>query len=92
MVTCFVLAGQIVLSLSAPLVVIEDDGTEVDSPIVETIIFPKDAGVHIVGRDHGMASFEFFEGLEKQDNPTTISPFMISYEEVTAALSDCRTD
>lgn len=90
MVTCFVLAGQIVLNLSSPFVVIDKDGTETEDAFVETIIFPKGKGVHITQTD-GLR-FEFFEGGQKQHNPTTIDPFMIPYEEVVAALSDCRTD
>lgn len=91
MVTCFVLAGQIVLSLSTPLVIIEDDGTEVDSPIEETIIFPKDAGVHIAD-DDGEVIFEFFENGQKQDSTKTLSSFLQSNKEVVAALSNCKTD
>jgi hypothetical protein len=92
MVTCFILAGQIVLSLSAPLVVIENNGTETEADMVQTIIFPKDAGVHIFDGGNDTANFEFFEGGQKQHDPTALSPFMISYDEVVAALSNCRTD
>lgn len=92
MVTCFLLAGQIVLTLSAPMVVLQEDGTRLEDPGAETIIFPKDAGVHIISGDAGSARFEFFEGGEIGRKSNTIQPFIIAYDDVIAALSNCRAE
>ena len=80
MLTCIVLAGQIVLSSSAP------DG--------EIVIFPASLGVEIDPRSFDDLSqgtrIEFFSGVQ-QEYPSIVN-MMASYEEVVAALSDCRTD
>lgn len=90
MVTCFILAGQIVLSLSTPLIVSQDDGTEVEEPIVQTIIFPKDAGVHIFSGALGSVRFELFESGQIGRKSNIIEPFIVAYVDVIEALSTCR--
>lgn len=78
MLTCIVLAGQIVLASSAP------DG--------ETIILPANAGVEIAASPHSEGTrFRFYHSVQQVESRMVVSNDT-PYEEVVAALSDCETD
>lgn len=80
MLTCIVLAGQIVLS----------------SATGQTIVFPEGMGVRVrPDIDKEYTGFQFFDGTQKENGEViqTNALFMrVPYAEVASALSDCRTD